>query len=376
MKDNAAPVVSLAKCASYEPDQLKAAIIASLAPHGGMSSFVNPGAKVLLKPNFLAPVSPDSPVCTNPSFILAVGDLVAECGGSVIIGDSPALTRAQAVASKIGLLDESEKRGFKIVDFTHVTTRSGEIYHSIELAEECLDADVLINLPRFKTHSMMEMTTGLKNLFGCVVGKRKAAYHLHVRESREMFARLLLDIVDAVKPALTILDGVVGMEGDGPRGGSARHIGLIAASAECWAIDMAAAIVAGYKPEDIPVLKEMSARLERQGRCLDIQLVGDDVSSFLVKDFKRPKSFPLSFRVPDWLRKPLRRLVLPVPAVNAEKCIGCGNCAKACPASVITIENARARIDKSKCIHCFCCAEVCPVKAIDVVPPALPFFRH
>jgi len=364
-------LVSLLACSSYEPSCVQDSLRKLLAPLGGMEAFVKPGQRVLLKPNFLSAESADKPLCTNPAVIIAVAEEVARCGGIVSIGDSPGLTTCAAVAEKLGLTKVAAERGWRLVEFTEPVRSEGRTFHSIEIAREVLEAEVVLNLPKFKTHGMMGLTLGVKNLFGCIVGKRKAAYHLHVRESRELFAKLLLDIAEKVNPRLTIVDAVIGMEGEGPSGGDARAMGFLAASGSLWGLETACSDLAGYRAGELPIENELRHRLEGAGESPECELVGDEPGQFRMKDFKRPSAHPMAFGLPGWIRRPLRSLLLPRPVVDNKICIGCGNCARACPSSVIKIVGGKATIRLSDCIRCFCCSEVCPVKAVRIAAPRL-----
>ncbi len=370
------PLVSVLACRSYDRKALRAKIASLLEPLGGMERFVPRSGRVLLKPNLLAPASPDGVVCSHPAFVLAVADLVSDCGAKVLIGDSPALVKATAVARRLGLLDEAARSGYEVVDFREVLQVDGPNFRSLEIARDVLEADAVINLPRFKTHGMMVLTLAVKNLFGCVVGKRKGAHHLAARDSREVFARLLVDVAEVVSPALSILDAVVAMEGNGPQSGTPRELGFIAASAVPWALDLAGAWVTGYVPAGVPVLKEYAGRLAKERKILDIRTVVDPLEDFAVSDFERAETFSLSFSIPAWIRRPLARLVLPSPALLKDRCVSCGNCAEACPPGVIEMRGGRPRIDLSGCIRCFCCAEVCPVEAMVIRKPPLAFLRR
>ena len=184
-------IVSFQECTSYKSPELANALNQLLDPLGGMENFVKRGDRVLLKPNLLSPKKPEDAVCTDPAIMIAVAKMVMDVGGIVLIGDSPALVKGSKVLGSLGVADELKNMGVKIVDFVEIQKVSGSAFKSIEISKEVLDADVVINLPKLKTHGMMVLTLAVKNLYGCVVGKRKAAYHLQVRESREMFAQPL-----------------------------------------------------------------------------------------------------------------------------------------------------------------------------------------
>ena len=172
--------VSIRAAIDYQPDNLLQHLRLLLEPLGGMQAFVKPGQKVLLKPNMLAGKPPEKAVTTHPEVVRGVIALVQESGGVVLVGDSPGMGRPEQVARKCGIWSVIEETGVEFAPFSdsvNISTKSGTFQH-LELAQDILDADVIINLPKLKTHQMMGMTCGVKNLFGAVVGMRKPRLHL------------------------------------------------------------------------------------------------------------------------------------------------------------------------------------------------------
>jgi ferredoxin len=221
------------------------------------------------------------------------------------------------------------------------------------------------------------MTLGVKNLFGCVVGMEKSRWHLRAGQDPMAFARMLAEINACVAPALTVMDGVVGMEGNGPGSGDPRQIGVIVASRDAVALDRVIMEVLGVPPEKLPVLTASSELGIGNANLSNIEVLGDSVSSVRVKGFKLPEpSFPLRRLFPRGVQKLIKRALTNEPAFNHNLCTRCGTCAKICPPQVISFEKLRKAdkrgydtrlvIDRSKCIHCFCCQEVCPEGAITV----------
>jgi uncharacterized protein (DUF362 family) len=212
-------IVSLVKCPGYGSPGLEAALERALAPLGGMAAFVRPGQRVLIKPNMLGAYAPERQVTTHPALVLAVGRLALAAGGRVTIADSPALEPFARVAAKTGLAQAAAALGAEIRELSEPTpapAAPGAVFKGLQLARLALTAEVIINLPKLKTHGQMLLTLGVKNLFGTVVAQRKSEWHLVAGVDRPHFADLLLDIQQTLKPALTILDGVWGMEGRGP----------------------------------------------------------------------------------------------------------------------------------------------------------------
>ena len=224
--------VSLQALADYDPGRVRDTLTLLLAPLGGISHFVKPGQKVLIKPNLLAAKAPDKAVTTHPEIVRQTILLTQGAGGKVTVGDSPGLGKAASVARKCGILDVVEETGASFATFEEsvpITLDTGTFHH-LEVARESLEADVIINLPKLKTHQMMGYTGAVKNLFGLVVGMRKVRLHLQAGTDKAFFALMLLELAEYFSPALSIMDAVTGMEGNGPGNGDPVHLGALLAS--------------------------------------------------------------------------------------------------------------------------------------------------
>jgi ferredoxin len=244
-----------------------------------------------------------------------------------------------------------------------VATKTGT-FQQLEMAQDILDADVIINLPKLKTHQMMGMTCGVKNLFGAVVGIRKPRLHLQTGVSKEYFALMLLELAEFINPALTIVDAVVGMEGDGPGSGDPVQIGALLAGTNDLAVDSVACELLGLKPDSVWT-QRVARKTNRPGANLDeIEIIGAAPVSLRPASFRPAHSSDVNFRLPGFLKKPLRRSLTARPEVSDTKCIRCGICVEACPPQIMTIENNRLQIGDKGCIRCFCCQELCPEGAI------------
>ena len=220
-------LVSLTRHAGYDEPELNKALQKTLQPLGGMEGFVQPGQTVLLKPNLLGAARPEKCHTTHPAVVKSVGALVKAAGGKLIIADSPAIDSFKKVIRECGMDQVAQELGAELVELkdpTPAKTPQGSLYASLEIARLALEADVVINLPKLKTHCQMLMTLAVKNLFGCIVAQRKAAWHHQAGLDRMTFASLLMDIYGAVKPGLSILDGIWGMEGRGPSNGKPQAV--------------------------------------------------------------------------------------------------------------------------------------------------------
>jgi ferredoxin len=221
----------------------------------------------------------------------------------------------------------------------------------------------VINLPKLKTHSQMLLTLGVKNLFGTVVAQRKAEWHYMVGVNRDTFASLLLEIYRTVKPALTILDGVWGMEGHGPANGRPRHIKVIAGSTDAVALDVGICHMLGVRLREFPLYRVARETGTGETDLKRIDFLGDDPSGFFLKDFDAPRldSVSLLPNVFDWFAK---RYLASRPVQEKGSCAGCGQCAEICPAEAIELGQKKVDFDYDRCIRCYCCQEVCPRDAI------------
>ena len=350
-----------------------------LAELGGMSEFVKPGQKVLLKVNLLMKKRPEEAVTTHPSVVEAVVHMVQEAGGIPIIGDSPGgpytVNALRAVYTRSGLRDVAERTGALLnedIGQTIVQYPEGKIVKSLTVTNCAYNADVIIPLSKLKTHGMMTFTGAVKILFGIIPGLLKAEYHLKMFKIPD-FADLLVDIAVWAKPVLNIMDGIVGMEGDGPSAGRPRNIGALLISRDPFALDVAATDLIGLKPEKVPTV--MAARNRGLISRLDeIQLKGDTRTLWRIQDFVIPKAVSANFLdmfpLPQTAKTFVMNRVRPRPVFDHAACVGCRDCVNNCPPQALTMnENGRPLVDLDTCIRCFCCQELCPQQAVKIHKP-------
>jgi uncharacterized protein (DUF362 family) len=289
--------------------------------------------------------------------IRAATEYVLEKGGRVKIGDSQAIGSFERILKENGVRKVLAGLDAEITEFTKSRKVDiGEPFGKIDLAEDALDADLVINLPKFKTHGMMMLTLGVKNLFGCVVGFRKPEWHMRAGVNHEMFARLLVQIYRSVNPAVTLLDGILAMEGEGPgKSGKPRHLGVLMGSTDAVAVDRTACALVGVDPEVLPT-NRAARELGMAGGEIEIDGVLPEVLHYTVPGM-RPASRLTSL---------LRNRLIRKPVADDKECKLCGECWKYCPAKAITEEGNGLRFDYEKCIRCFCCLEVCPHGALRI----------
>ncbi len=260
--------VSIVKCDSYDETLVRKAVEASLAPLGGMGSVVKKGDRVLIKLNLLSSKPPEAAVTTHPALVKAVVRMVQELGATPIVGDSPGgrgnMTSYAALLENTGIKKVIDETGCESARFdddkVEVFTETAKMFKKLPIAKAVTEADVIISLPKLKTHSLAYFTGAIKLLYGYMPGTIKAEYHLHTARDLNLFADLLLDLHEARKPDLNIMDAVMGMEGNGPSNGTPRKIGLIMASKSSTAIDYVAVTIAGFEPMKVPTVERAFAR--------------------------------------------------------------------------------------------------------------------
>ncbi|TLM66821.1 MAG: DUF362 domain-containing protein [Deltaproteobacteria bacterium] len=357
--------VSLQPLADYQPERVRAALVELLAPLGGMAAFVRPGQKVLLKPNLLAGKPPEKAVTTHPEVVRQVILLVQEAGGVVSVGDSPGIGHPEAVARKCGILAAVEATGARFapfIDSVPVKVQEGTFHH-LEVAREVLDADVIINLPKLKTHQMMGFTGAVKNMFGAVVGMRKVRLHLQAGADPAFFALMLLELAERFPPALTIMDAVVGMEGNGPGSGDPVPIGALLASPHALALDTAAIALVGLNERQVWTQRVATESGRAGSRLAEIDLLGPELAGLRPKRFRPAPNSDIGFGLPAPVKRALRNTVTARPEIAAG-CVRCGDCVRHCPPHAMTLDRHGVQIDYHRCIRCFCCQELCPHGAI------------
>jgi len=357
--------VSLQPLADYDPVRVRDALLAVLEPLGGMAAFVRPGQQVLVKPNLLAGKPPDRAVTTHPEIVRQVILLAQAAGGQVSVGDWPGIGHAEAVARKCGILQVVEETGAGFAPFVEsVPVRVSEgTFHRLEVARAVLDAEVIINLPKLKTHQMMGFTGAVKNLFGVVVGMRKVRLHLQAGADPAFFALMLLELAERFPPALSIMDAVVGMEGNGPGSGDPVPIGALLASAHPLALDTTAAALVGLTEKQVWTQRVARETGRPGGRLEEVTIIGPPLASLRPERFRPAPRADVGFGLPAPLKRALRDLLTARPEISAT-CVRCGDCVRHCPPQVMTLDARGVQIDHRKCIRCFCCQELCPHGAI------------
>jgi uncharacterized protein (DUF362 family)/Pyruvate/2-oxoacid:ferredoxin oxidoreductase delta subunit len=362
----------IVKQSSYDYKELRADVFEVLSSLD--SGLITKGSRVLIKPNLLTAAKEGQAVTTHPLVVKAVAEYVISKGGIARVSDSPPLGSFEKIITACGLKEALAGMPVTVGEFRESRkAASGGKFKNLEIASDALQAEIMINLPKLKTHSQMVLTLAVKNLFGSVVGMKKAEWHLRVGDNRELFAEMLVAVYRALLPAINLLDGILAMEGDGPgTGGTPRRLGVLLGSDDALSLDMAACRMVGLDPFDLPTNK--AAR--------DMGLVKEyEVSGPLpeVRDFALPPASEILFG-PKFTHKFMRRHLTSRPASVKDLCKLCNECVRMCPAGALKGGRRELEFDYDKCIRCYCCVEVCPHGAMKKEVPILrravkPFLR-
>ncbi len=362
--------VSVVKCDNYDYLQLKKAIIKALDLIGGIGKFIKRGDKVLLKPNLLSARPPQTAIDTHPAVVEVLSELVKETGGIPYIGDSPGgfEPSIEYLWEITGIKGVAERTGARLLKFEHFEKFSTGLpgIREIPVAREVMEMDVIISIPKFKSHSLTVLTGAVKNMYGVVAGLTKTELHKEA-PAPEFFSEMILEVFSRVSPHLSIMDGVIGLEGDGPgSAGKIRPLGLIMASSDAVALDTVMALLAGITPDKVPIIDKAREKGIGESNFKKIEVLGENLNDVKINDFILPGT---SFRgrllefLPKFLIKIVAGLYRVYPYIN-KNCIKCGVCVKSCPVEAIGCKKSRLLINYKRCILCLCCLEVCPHKAV------------
>jgi len=311
------------------------------------------GDSVLVKPNLLSARDIRKGVTTHPKTLDVVLDFLKEIGTKPFVGDSPPDGNGCAVAQKTGLIEICEKHQVDFVEFDEPVRVDHDGEYGFNLSKRVLEADKIVNLAKMKTHSLTMLTLAVKNTFGCVPGKEKASWHFKALNTNH-FAKLMVEICSVVNPTLSIVDGLIAHEGNGPSNGTPKSLGVIFISENPFALDDAIAASLGIDRKKIPILMEAS----KKKRIPQYQIIGEWSGSMVLPTTN------LVFSGLNFIGNRFN-LFKKKPQIDKDKCIKCCRCEKNCPVKAIDID--RLQIDYSKCIRCYVCHEVCPEDAIRLV---------
>ncbi len=359
--------VSIVECQDYS--NAKEAVKEALNLIGGLEKVIVPGSRVLLKPNVLSIRPPEDAVTTHPAIVSAMCELVSEAGGIPVIGDGsgivkPGSTTTSQALKVSGIESVASDHGVELINFetsgfVEVDVPGARQFSHLYISKAVLEADIVISLPKLKTHELTLYTGAVKNFFGAVPQKtRKQAHFL---EDRLLFGEAVVDIYSVVKPQLVVMDGIVGMEGNGPSNGTPVLAGVIMASYNCVALDIVASELIGIDPLKVPTNK---AALERGFGTEHPEVVGVPLEKVKVR-FKNPEGGITAY-IPAFFMRILRKQLAVRPIINTSNCALCKACVSNCSAHAIEEINRTLKINEEKCIHCYCCRELCPNDAVEL----------
>lgn len=305
--------VSIVRCESYDKGLIGSAVDNAFDHFGGIEKFIKKGAKILLKPNLLKGCDPASCTITHPSVIEVITEKVLELGAIPIIGDSPAFGSVLKIAKRAGFDKFAEKHGVEIIELDRpqkINARCGEKPFSLTISGRALDVDAIINIPKLKAHVQFAFTGAVKNMYGCVSGKRKAWRHLKSNNNIRWYTEMLLANYYAVKPVFTIMDAVMAMEKRGPSGGVPRKVSLIISGIDSVAIDRVIAEIVNIQPSLIPILCAAEANNVGEQDMDNIEILGEVLDSVKIPDFDLPGLMPVGFSPVQVVKSLVRHLWL------------------------------------------------------------------
>ncbi|MBR6006387.1 MAG: DUF362 domain-containing protein [Clostridia bacterium] len=364
---------AVVRCGGYEKEQVKAALEEAIGAIGGLD-FVQKGMKIAVKPNLVSFKKPEEAVTTHPMLLEALVEMLLERGADIVIGDSPGGPNSAVMLSRVYAatgMNELEREGVKLNRSLEEKTEDnpeGKQLKRITYTAYLKEADAIIDFCKLKSHGMMGMSAAVKNLYGAIPGLLKPQMHYQFPNEAD-FADMLIDLNEFLKPRLSICDAVVGMEGNGPLNGRPREVGAIIAAHRSYDCDLVAAELIGRKFDELPTLKAAYDRGLAPKTADELSIYGN-INEFRVPDFEAPPVRGLRFmRKGTVLHFVSSKALAQKPSLNKEKCVGCGECARLCPAKAISMKNKKPVIDRHKCIRCFCCQEFCPKAAMVVHRP-------
>jgi len=348
---------------------------------GGIESYIRPGSRVLVKPNLLQGLSPDRCVTTHPAVVGAVCTLLRELDCRVMIADSPGggirytPANLRSLYHAAGYDSIAEETGAELnydTSFYEHSFPEGRYAKRFPVISPVKDCDHIVVVSKAKTHLWTLFSGGAKNLFGVIPGLEKPIHHARFQDPAH-FGGMIVDLNEALKPSLQVMDGIIAMEGDGPSSGTPRPLGLLLASPGWTAIDIIACRMIGIYPPDVPTIKAAMGRGDSKDYLTDILIKGDESGFPAIQGFRLPSTYRGEGK---GLQKSLLlsaiqnlgRFSTLYPVLDRSRCIQCGRCAMICPVKAISIPSKFPETNHHTCIRCYCCHEICPAGAIHLEP--------
>ncbi len=335
------------------------------------------GKRVVIKPNLVRKMDAALGGTTHPAVLEAAAAVLRERGADdLLIAESPgglytesALRNAYGVTYRgCGIADAAGRAGVPLnYDTSAVMLEApeGRLSKMFHIIKPIAEADVIVNLCKLKSHGLTMMSAATKNYFGTVPGTEKFEMHARFPDLTD-FSGMIVDLCGFLcsrAETINIVDGIVGMEGNGPTNGSPRKIGIVAASRNPFAVDAVCQRILCMEGR-----VKMLEIAEERGFFdpANLRVIGERIEDVKVEDFVLPDS---SIQVTSVLANAkFLRIFKPSPVVDKSVCIGCGECVRSCPKHTITLDKEKhlATIHKGDCIRCFCCQELCPHDAVRI----------
>jgi uncharacterized protein (DUF362 family)/NAD-dependent dihydropyrimidine dehydrogenase PreA subunit len=322
------------------------------------------GKNVLIKPNVLRSSASDEGIVTHPAVLHAVVEKVESMEpGSIVVGDNPGLFSYGANEESFentGLMEAAKGYYRNIGDDSQQVDFNPDFISTVSVSRIVLEADIIISLPKFKTHGLTVVTGAIKNSYGFLPGAQKAKLH-RIAGSPQRFHEVVVDVFRIRVPDLFIVDAVVGMEGNGPASPDLRDIGLVLASNNAVALDAVIAAMMGCDPGKLRFLQKAKDVGLGDYNLDTIDIVGEFKQ---IPDFKLPPLGGEAIIQNEAVQEMIHSRTLVRPQVDSELCTRCGTCVDQCPVSALSMNGEYPQVDADICISCFCCQEMCPEKAI------------
>jgi uncharacterized protein (DUF362 family) len=246
-----------------DPDypQIKKAVEQSFELIGGIEDIIKPGQLVLINPSWVAPpVDRASGCITIPEIPRAIADIVKEMGARPIIAESSAVGVKTATVIETSGYQELREMGYEVVDLkknqseVSIPLENGKVFDAVDCWGLVEKADVIISVPKLKTHDQTEMTCSIKKLKGLLTDNMKKQMH------QQGLFEGVVDLLAAIKPQLAVVDAIICQEGIGPVFGTPVEMNLILAGKDLVAVDATCARLIGYDPKETLLTVNAAAR--------------------------------------------------------------------------------------------------------------------
>lgn len=356
--------VAIKSCEIYDVDLIEMHLREMLEEVYDLKANIHDKSKVLIKPNLVSPLTPDKAATTHPAVVEAVVRILKSVGAKNIwIGDS-GIHGTSKIFEVCGMNDIAKRYDCQICDFDseaidHIQNQDNLILKNIPLTHFINDCDLIINMPKTKIHHAVLYTGAIKNLYGTIVGKNKMKLHANLG-TKDNFENALLDLYTTVSPTINIMDGIVGMEGNGPANGKPVHSNMILASTNGLALDIVAMSQIGIGVKDVGYI-EKGLKRNMGPRPSDIEIVGDQIPAVA---YEKPSAFLVKLNgFVERVTPSIYQHMKPIPKFDKDKCVKCEICEEICPVDAIEM-NGLPQVSKKECISCFCCQEACFSDAI------------